>query len=185
MRVHAQQKILNRKKILCSASRLYREYGIEGIGIQKLSKTVGLTHGSFYKQFPDGKRQLMSEAVALMFDEYFSVMDEPATIEAVVDRYLSSGHLKAVHGGCPVPLLSPDVYRNKQNFKDVYDNAIKRILQSLMKKRGLTDEVIDKDRAMQIFASLAGTLLIAKAIDDENFSRQFLEANKKLWNAAS
>ncbi|WP_341962621.1 TetR/AcrR family transcriptional regulator [Pseudomonas sp. RC10] len=164
-----------------TASRLYREHGIEGIGIQKLSKTVGLTHGGFYKQFPDGKGQLMAEAVALMFDEYHDLLSRPTTLESVIDRYLSAEHRNSVQGGCPVPILSPDVSRNKNSLGNVYDHGIKRMLKLLMSKPDDRQNTMDEERAMQLLASMAGALMIAKAVNDETLSQRFLAATRHLW----
>ena len=67
MKVTKEQSSLNKEKILSAASRLYREHGIDGIGIGELAKSAGLTHGSFYRQFPNGKEEFVAAAVSRIF----------------------------------------------------------------------------------------------------------------------
>src|ERR1700721_4074420 len=52
---------LNRGALLGAASRLFREKGIDGVGVAEIAKEAGLTHGALYKHFPS-KDALAAEA---------------------------------------------------------------------------------------------------------------------------
>ena len=51
MRVSRQQAAENRKRVIETAGRLFRENGFDGIGLKDLMAGAGLTQGGFYKQF--------------------------------------------------------------------------------------------------------------------------------------
>src|SRR5437764_14979813 len=63
MRVSKDQAAENRERILKAASRLMREHGISGVGVDALAEAAGMTHGSLYSQF-GSKERLVEEAVA-------------------------------------------------------------------------------------------------------------------------
>jgi TetR/AcrR family transcriptional regulator, transcriptional repressor for nem operon len=51
MRVSKQAAAENRRQILTAAARLFREHGIDGVGVDAITEAAGLTHGTFYSQF--------------------------------------------------------------------------------------------------------------------------------------
>src|SRR6478735_12299635 len=66
-RVSQAQAEENRRRVVETASRLFREQGTH-ISVAELMKASGLTHGGFYKQFAS-KEALVDEATAHAFDE--------------------------------------------------------------------------------------------------------------------
>ena len=62
MRVSKEQAAKNRERILTAASRLIRERGISGAGVDALTEAAGMTHGSLYSQF-GSKERLVEEAL--------------------------------------------------------------------------------------------------------------------------
>src|SRR3954451_6384422 len=63
MRISKEKAAENRDRILKAASRLMRERGISGVGVDTLPEAAGMTHGSLYSQF-GSKERLIEEAVA-------------------------------------------------------------------------------------------------------------------------
>ena len=63
MRVTREKAAENRARIVETASRLFRERGFDGVGLDAIMKDVGLTHGGFYGHFTS-KEDLAAEAVA-------------------------------------------------------------------------------------------------------------------------
>ena len=66
-RVSQAQAEENRRRVVETASRLFREQGTH-VSVADLMKASGLTHGGFYKQFAS-KEALVDEATAHAFDE--------------------------------------------------------------------------------------------------------------------
>src|SRR5260370_22039352 len=63
MKVSRIQEAENHERILDVATRLFRERGIDGIGVADLMKAAGLTHGGFYGHFKS-KEDLVAQACA-------------------------------------------------------------------------------------------------------------------------
>ena len=61
MKVSREQAAANRERILDVATRLFRERGLDGIGVADLMREAGLTHGGFYGHFAS-KEDLIAEA---------------------------------------------------------------------------------------------------------------------------
>ena len=40
-----------RERILTAAGRLFREHGVDGVGVDAVMREAGLTHGGFYAHF--------------------------------------------------------------------------------------------------------------------------------------
>jgi TetR/AcrR family transcriptional regulator, transcriptional repressor for nem operon len=51
MRVSREKAAENRERIVDTASRLFREKGFDGVGLDAIMKDAGLTHGGFYGHF--------------------------------------------------------------------------------------------------------------------------------------
>ncbi|MEU2776392.1 helix-turn-helix domain-containing protein [Streptomyces sp. NPDC007162] len=58
----------NRRRAVAAASQLFRERGVNGISVADLMKSIGLTTGGFYKQFPS-KEALIAEAAQAAFGD--------------------------------------------------------------------------------------------------------------------
>ncbi len=79
MRVSRIQAAENRERILDVATRLFRERGIDGIGVDDLMKAAGLTHGGFYGHFKskeDLVAQACARAVTRMRQNWTNVVDQ-------------------------------------------------------------------------------------------------------------
>src|SRR6202795_3270937 len=63
LKVTKEKATENRAALVQAAGRLFRERGIDGVGVAEISKKAGLTHGALYAQFPS-KEALAAEAFA-------------------------------------------------------------------------------------------------------------------------
>jgi TetR/AcrR family transcriptional repressor of nem operon len=117
MRYSAEHKAQNHEKILSLAARSFRENGGDSSGIGTVMKKVGLTKGGFYRHFKS-KDDLFVEAVARAFDEMGRGMSEVArsapegqALRAIIERYLSPGHVNSPGMGCVLSALGPELVR--------------------------------------------------------------------------
>jgi AcrR family transcriptional regulator len=69
-----------RKKMLASAAEVMRERGAAGLTIDEVLVRSGAPRGSVYYHFPDGRNQILTEALRYSGDAI------TATIDAAVDR---------------------------------------------------------------------------------------------------
>ena len=78
MKVTKQQAAANRAALVQAADRLFRERGIDGVGVAEISKRAGLTHGALYAQF-SSKEALAAEALAYGIDRRHARLMSDAT----------------------------------------------------------------------------------------------------------
>ncbi|WGD32247.1 TetR/AcrR family transcriptional regulator [Ancylobacter sp. WKF20] len=180
MRVSRVQAEENRQTVINVASRLFREHGFDGIGLKDLMAGAGMTQGAFYKQF-ESKEDLVAQASQRALDEALSRWSAAAALKpdnplsAVVDFYLSREHCGERADGCPVVALAADAARHGPDVRASFESSFKEYVALTKGWIGDGDQESDA-RAMAILATMVGAVLIARAVNDEEVSRQFLQA---------
>lgn len=181
MKVTKDKAAANKEAILTAASRLYREKGIDGIGIGELSRSVGLTHGGFYGQFPGGKEQLASEAVTRTFETNIRNWQNANSIPELVKGYLTQKHLDNWTEGCAIPALAADVARTGGTVSQSFTQGIEHFIEILMPLVEGESQEEKLQQAQQVIASIAGAMLIARAVDKPELAQQFLRSVINGW----
>jgi TetR/AcrR family transcriptional repressor of nem operon len=183
MRVTKDQAAANKEAVLTAASRLYRQKGIDGIGIGELSRSVGLTHGGFYGQFPGGKEQLASEAVSRTFESNIQDWQNAKSIPELIKGYLTLRHMDNWTEGCPIPALGADVARNGGAVSSSFTKGVERLIDTLMALVEGENHDQKYQESLRILSSIAGAMLIARALDKPELSEQFLQSVVSAWSA--
>ncbi|WLH17660.1 TetR/AcrR family transcriptional regulator [Pseudomonas simiae] len=181
MKVTKDQAAANKEAILTAASRLYREKGIDGIGIGELSRSVGLTHGGFYGQFPGGKEQLASEAVSRTFESNIQDWQNAKSIPELVKTYLTQAHLDNWTEGCPIPALGADVARTGGTVSSSFTRGVEHLIDTLMALVEGENHEEKYQESLRVLSSIAGAMLIARALDSPELSEQFLQSVINAW----
>jgi len=180
MRVSKQAAAENRRRILTAAAQLFREHGIDGAGVDAITRAAGLTHGAFYSQF-ESKETVVAEALSLVLDEARESWARDAggksksdVLEGIIDRYLSPRHRDSPGAGCVVAALGADLARQPKKIRDL---ATKRLDETLEVLAGLLPARPASrryDAAIRLFSTMVGALILARAVEDEGLSRRIL-----------
>ncbi len=173
MRVSREVAQENRQKVVDEAARLFRIHGYEGIGISGLMKAAGMTHGGFYKQFPD-KTALMVEATQAAMAQHekdWARRLEKAggdRLEAFRQAYLHDTHLTRVAEGCVLPALAAEAPRHGEALQSAFAEGLEK----------LADLVAPEDRAVALstIAQVVGALMLARAAGDHPVADQVIAA---------
>src|ERR1700746_2783606 len=111
--VSREQAAENRRAIVAAATRLFRERGVEAVGLSELMKHAGFTQGGFYNHF-ESKADLAAEVLASAIAEgnaEFAKMARAPVDESTtaLRRYINS-HLSQAHRDTSITaVLSPDL----------------------------------------------------------------------------
>ncbi|MDX3452082.1 TetR family transcriptional regulator [Streptomyces sp. ME02-8801-2C] len=170
-RVSQAQAEENRRRVVETASRLFKEQGGQ-ISVADVMKAAGLTHGGFYKQFTS-KEALFDEATTHAFAASGGgTAPEAASPEAEIDAYLSTKHRDDVAGGCPVAALAADIARGQGGpaAQRQYSEGV-----SEMAKRLATDQ----DDGLSRLSTMVGALVLARATKGEPVSEEILATARK------
>jgi TetR/AcrR family transcriptional regulator, transcriptional repressor for nem operon len=182
MRVSRAQAEENRETVINVASRLFREHGFDGIGLKDLMKGAGLTQGGFYKQF-SSKDDLAAQASRRAMESATRRWSTAAAtssnpLEAVMEFYLSPGHLGEKADGCPLAALGSDAARQSEEVRRPFEDGIRAHFEVL-------DELMDdakssssspSGKAMAILSLMVGAVTLSRILEDENLSQSILGA---------
>jgi TetR/AcrR family transcriptional repressor of nem operon len=181
------EKARTHERIVTLASKRFREKGLTGIGIAELMKEAGLTVGGFYKHFAS-RDDLVAEAMRLASREWKRKLNAaasgrgPITFEFLVDDYLSEAHRDHPGTGCPVSALSADIARSDKRTRALVTTGTKEIIDFLANtiRQSGEEEKAARSRAITAYCALVGAIATARAVSDEQFSREILKTVAQL-----
>jgi TetR/AcrR family transcriptional repressor of nem operon len=175
-RVSQQQAEENRRRVVETAARLFREKGTH-LSVADLMKASGLTHGGFYKQFAS-KDALIDEATTHAFAELAQLhaaglerhagqRDEAR--QALIDNYLSVEHRDNPADGCPAAALAADMAREPADSeaRRVYVEGVGDFA------KALADEEHD---GLVRLSTMIGALVLSRATKGSSLSEEVLVA---------
>jgi TetR/AcrR family transcriptional regulator, transcriptional repressor for nem operon len=181
MKVTREQAKANRARVLEVAGRLFREKGLDGIGVDALMQGAGLTHGGFYANFTS-KEDLMAQAcehaLAELVAGWSKVIDrahgDPLT--AVVAGYLATSHRDDPGNGCVLAALGADLARKSPAVRHGVTEGMRRFIALLTRIVPGRSRVARRQRAVALYASLVGAMVLARVVDDPALSEEILQA---------
>jgi TetR/AcrR family transcriptional regulator, transcriptional repressor for nem operon len=183
MRVSKQKVAENRERILLAASRLLRECGISGAGVDALSEAAGMTHGSLYSQF-GSKERLVEEALTHALTAKGREARETRTLKSYVAKYLSWEHRDAAEQGCPLAALCCEMRRQSSGVRDRFTAGLRGMIGNLSNRMDPLLEQRKRDlEAMATVASLVGAIVLARAVNDPDLSDDILRATRRRLGA--
>ncbi|AJD44412.1 TetR family transcriptional regulator protein (plasmid) [Rhizobium gallicum bv. gallicum R602sp] len=175
MRYEKGRKDTSRRRIMDVAVERFRTDGIAGSGLATIMKDAGLTNGAFYPHFPskaDLVRETISDALSRQAVWLRDVLDQGG-LDRLIDIYLSHEHRDNAGQGCASAALLPELARQSEETRAMYAEQ-SRTLVLLLANALPADVEAKEDVACAIFATLIGTLQLARAVDKEMSDRILL-----------
>ena len=184
MRYAKGHKEATRDRIVDAAAIRFRRDGIEAVGVASLMGEIGLTQGGFYNHFDskdDLAREVIAEALAVtrvrMQD---AIADKADPLAAVVNFYLRAEHRDEPGHGCAAAALAVDVARGSKTMKSAFTEELRKTIALLAEHLpASTKPKRRREIAEAVFASMLGTLVLARAVDDEALSDEMLAAGRR------
>jgi TetR/AcrR family transcriptional repressor of nem operon len=185
MRRSREEAAETRRRVIDTASRLFRARGIAAVSVADVMGELGMTVGGFYRHF-ESKEALVAEAIDVASAQSVARTSALASSDApVVDRitallnfYLSMGHRNNPAVGCPVPALASEVAHEGPATKEAFTKAIERLLQIA----GCVvpgDSAEARDERLQMAASIVGAMVLARATSSEALASELLSAVRR------
>jgi TetR/AcrR family transcriptional repressor of nem operon len=186
MKVSREQAVENRNHIIDVAGRLFRERGLDGIGVANLMKAAGLTHGGFYGHF-ESKEDLEVQAcerVLARTSELWPAMaakDPKAPLKGFLDDYLTAQHRDRRGEGCIYAALASDVTRqNSPALRRAFTTGLQPLIDTLVRIVPGRSRTARRQRALAYLSAMVGALILARAVDDAELSDEILAAARAL-----
>ena len=171
-----QRRAETRERILTAAGHLFREHGIDGVGVDAVMKEAGLTHGGFYLHFPSKEAlaaevsQSLLEKAATKWDEISRSPDRDAALEQIVRYYLDPARVTTANC-CMLTTLGPDVARRSAS-REAIGGALRGMLDALA--RVLPGR--RRQKALASLSTLVGAVMLSRMADDPALAEAFLDA---------
>lgn len=178
MKVSRDQAAKNRDRVVETSARLFRERGLDGVGIADLMRSSGLTHGGFYGQF-ESKEALAAESIAHIFgrsrEKWRGIVDASPEdpVGAVARDYLSDRHLKHPEAGCALATLAGDAARKGGAVSAAMTDGVEGLaaLLSDAPPHG------DRQASLAAIAQMMGAVMLARAVNDPGLAQEILDAS--------
>lgn len=191
MGISKEQAAQNREDIISAAEKLFREKGVDAVGLNDLMDAAGFTRGGFYNHFKS-----KDALVAAVLDK--AMQDGGAKVGAVIagsrakgrdslevqiNRYLSADHRADIESGCPLSGFAGDVRRldeeSRQRFARGLEDSVKCYTDLVA---GPDDtRAVARAKAIALFGEMVGILVLSRAVADAapELSDEILESGRK------
>jgi len=183
--IRSAAKEASHERIVQAAARAIRRSGYDGTGVADIMKEAGLTHGAFYAHF-ESREAMLAEAAdragaesnAFAASVVAAVPPEQA-LQALMQVYLSKEHLARIETGCPVSALGSEMPRQSPEVRRAATRRIKEMIDLVARQSPDWGQPGAHERALVTVATMVGTLMLARAVDDPALSDALCSAALK------
>ena len=184
-RTATRRKQATHERIVEVAARAIRRTGYGGTGVADIMKEAGLTHGGFYAHFASREAMLAEAAdcagaagVAALERIAAAALPQQA-LEAMLRTYLSTAHVESVETGCAVAALGSEMPRQAPEVRRAATRRIKEMIDLVTRQSPDWGQPGAHDHALVLVATMVGTLMLARAVDDPKLSDALRKAALK------
>jgi len=163
--------------MVASTALLIRERGAHATAIADVLQHSGAPRGSAYHYFPDGRTQLLCEAVDYAGEYVAAMMAEPArsldVLDTLVEKYREQLLLSDYRAGCPIVAVTveagdPD---NQNRTAPLIERAAAVFTRwtDLIAQRFVADGITAsraEELAMLVTTAIEGAILVSRASRD-------------------
>jgi TetR/AcrR family transcriptional regulator, transcriptional repressor for nem operon len=167
------------ERILEAAGRLFRQHGVDGVGVDAVMKEAGLTHGGFYLHFPSKEvlaaevAQSLLEKAAKRWDQISHDQPRQEALEQIVTNYLDAERIAAGRC-CVLTTLGPDVAR-----RDASKGAVHGALNGMIAALARCLPGRRRERALAKLSTMVGAVVLARLADDPKLAGAILDAARE------
>lgn len=183
--IRTSAKEASHERIVGAAARAIRRSGYDGTGVADIMKEAGLTHGAFYAHFASREAMLAeaadragaeSNAVAA---SVIAAVPPGQSLQALLQAYLSKEHLASIETGCPISALGSEMPRQSPEVRHAATRRIKEMIDLVARQLPDWGQPSAHEQALVTVASMVGTLVLARAVDDSALSDALCSATLK------
>ncbi|MFA6310951.1 MAG: TetR/AcrR family transcriptional regulator [Sterolibacterium sp.] len=183
--IRTAAKEASHERIVGAAARAIRRSGYDGTGVADIMKEAGLTHGAFYAHFASREAMLAEAADRAgaesnaFAESVIAAVPPDQSLQALMQVYLSKEHLESIETGCPISALGSEMPRQSPEVRRVATRRIKEMIDLVSRQFPDWGQSSAHERALVTVATMVGTLILARAVDDAALSDALCSATVK------
>jgi len=165
-------KIAAPKRIVETAAKRFREFGLEGVSVAEVMSDTGLTVGGSYKHFRS-RDDLISDALSEALRDIEPWEEVVATDpQQAMPDYVSERHRDNIPACCPIAALVTDVTRSTGQTREICTAKVRHIF-DLLEKSVAKEHCADRrPQAMLAFGACVGAITLSRAVSDPECPRR-------------
>lgn len=178
-------KEASHERIVGAAARAIRRSGYNGTGVADIMKEAGLTHGAFYAHF-ESREAMLAEAADCAGAQanaaaakIMSAVSPDQALRTLMETYLSKAHVAAIETGCPISALGSEMPRQSPEVRRAATRRIKEMIDLVARQFPDWGRPSAHERALVTVATMVGTLILARAVNDPALSDELCNASVK------
>ena len=175
-------KTISHECIVNAGARAIRRQGYDALSIIGVMKEAGLTHGSFYAHFSSRDAMLVelseragAQAVAVYSQVAAAAPPEDA-LRTLLRTYLSEAHVRQPEMGCTIAALGAETPRQAPPVRRAVTHHIQDMIHLIASHSADRGQPGAYDQTLVTTATLVGTIVLARAVDEPLLSEAFLQA---------
>lgn len=183
--IRSTAKEASHERIVSAAAKAIRRSGYDGTGVADIMKEAGLTHGAFYAHFAS-REAMLAEAADRAGAEsnafaasIVAAAPPDQSLQALMQVYLSKEHLVGIETGCPVSALGSEMPRQSPEVRRAATLRIKEMIDLVARQFPDWGQPSAHERALVTVATMVGSLMLARAVDDAALSDALCSATLK------
>lgn len=183
--IRTTAKEASHERIVDAAARAIRRSGYDGTGVADIMKEAGLTHGAFYAHFASREAMLVEAADRAGAESVAAAASVVAAVapgqclQSMVGAYLSKAHLDGIETGCPIAALGSEMPRQTPEVRHAATRHIKEMIDLIARQMPDWGQSAAHERALVTVATMVGTLMLARAVDEPALSDALRSATLK------
>lgn len=166
-----QHQSSTRARLLEAAEDMLREAGMSGTGIKDVVLRSGAPIGSLYHYFPNGKTQLVTEALEIhaeksrrLLEHFFDGrMTAAAAVRSLFNTAAEGFERAGANKGCAIGAVTLDLMRSDEEIRDLCKNTFDQWMSIIASHLPFSDERSRRALAMMVVVALQGALVLGRA----------------------
>lgn len=178
------RKEATRENMIAAASRNFRSFGYNGVGVDAIAKDAKVTSGAFYAHLKS-KDDAFAIALEAGLGEVINAIPKYQSeygkkwVEAFAGYYLGKPHRDDMACGCAMTTLSPDVVRADDRIRLIYENRMARIVNLIADGMEGETKKLRREKAWMFLSILIGGLTTARAVKSPDLAVEIAASAKR------